>query len=91
MLARCRSIWKFTGTRLEIEDSFNAIRRFAEHVPQYQVDANRLKCEQALMCYGSAVRKIAEFICAVGAQEKAKWLFLNAINTMADWLIRRRN
>ena len=32
------------------------------------------------MCYGSAVRKIAEFICAGGAQEKAKDLFLNAIN-----------
>ncbi len=64
----------------EIEDGFNAIRRFTEHVPQYQVDANRLKCEQALMCYGSAVPKIAGFICAGGAQEKAKELFLNAIN-----------
>ena len=63
----------------EIEDSFNAIRSFTEHVPQYQVDANRLKCEQALMCYSSAVRKIAGFICAGGAQEKAKELFLNAI------------
>ncbi len=64
----------------EIEDSFNAIRRYTEHVPQYQVDANRLKCEQALMCYSSAVPKIAKFICAGGAQEKAKELFLNAIN-----------
>ncbi len=32
------------------------------------------------MCYGSAVPKIAEFICAGGAQDKAKELFLNAIN-----------
>jgi len=49
-----------------IDDSFEVVRRFSPHTPQYEVDANRLACEQALLCYGSVVPKIADARVAAG-------------------------
>ena len=46
----------------EIEVSFDEIRRYSEYTPQYQVDANRLKCEQVLLCFSSVVPKIVSYL-----------------------------
>ena len=64
----------------EIEAGFEAIRKYSEHVPQYQVDANRLKCEQALLCYSSAVPKVADYLYSGGAVDEATKLLISAID-----------
>lgn len=64
----------------EIDQSFRNVRLFSEQTPQYQIDANRLKCEEGLLCYSSAVIKLAEVMRSGGRDDKARELYLNALN-----------
>lgn len=64
----------------EIARRFEDIRRFSAHAPQYRVDANRLACEQALLCYGSALQRLAERSLGKGDAAAARRLYLKGLD-----------
>lgn len=64
----------------EIDRSFQTIKRDSRHLPQYQVDANRLACEQAVLCYGSALQRLAAAKQAGGDAAAARRLYMAGLD-----------
>lgn len=66
-----------------VERAFEAIRRHSPHAPQYQVDEYRLACEQALLCFGSAIAGLARYHIHEGSPEAARRAYLAGIDYLA--------